>query len=72
MNLNTKDDSWLPSDACSEAREWVRSQSKTPEECWNTCQRPDWLLWLANTLKINERLIREAGCDIAETVIDNV
>ena len=31
--------------ACEDARSWCKN--KTLSEAWNTCERGDWLLWLA-------------------------
>lgn len=30
--------------ACAEARRWARG--KTLDECWRTCEKPDWMLFL--------------------------
>jgi len=38
---------WLwEREACPEAREWV--EALPPEEAWDICEEPDWLLWYAN------------------------
>ena len=39
--------------ACEEAVEWAGD--KTAEEIIDTCHRGDWLLWLANKLKVDDR-----------------
>lgn len=34
-------------EACPEALNWIRSSGKTTfRELWDSCERPDWLLWL--------------------------
>lgn len=39
-------------DACHDARVWARD--KTFEECWKTCTRPDWMLFLAESMVGND------------------
>ena len=54
-------------DACSPARDWVGD--KTLAEAWQTCQRGDWLLWLAAKANIDRRLLVLAACDCAEPAL---
>ena len=51
-------------DACKGAIEWV--WRKTPREVWRTCPRGDWLLWLAEELEVDRKLLVTADCDCAE------
>jgi hypothetical protein len=42
---DTKFQRWLAArDACYPAREWVAG--KTFAAAWDSCERPDWMLWL--------------------------
>jgi hypothetical protein len=50
--------------ACSEARQWVGDKSLP--EAWATCERPDWVLWLAGrTPGLDVKLIVKSACEIA-------
>ena len=57
-------------DACSEAVDWIgRRGSMT---AWRDCKRADWMLWAANNLGIDRKLIVLAACDCAETALKYV
>jgi hypothetical protein len=44
--------------ACLEAVEW--SMGKTAQECWDTCERGDWMLWLIKrTMRKDEVSLRK-------------
>jgi hypothetical protein len=32
--------------ACNEAIDWVKEYGGTATECWNDCERGDWMAWL--------------------------
>ena len=52
--------------ACEEAVEWVKSHGGTPAECWNDCERGDWMAWLAaKTKSITRRQLVGALADCA-------
>ena len=52
--------------ACEEAVEWVESHGGTPAECWNDCERGDWMAWLAaKTKSITRRQLVGALADCA-------
>lgn len=53
--------------ACAEATDWVGSKSLS--QAWKECPRGDWLLWLAGEVNVDRRLIVEAACRCAESVI---
>ncbi len=53
--------------ACEEARDWA--QGKTLAAAWKQCPRGDWLLWLAGKAGVDRRLVVEAACRCAESVI---
>ncbi len=56
--------------ACPEAVEWVgRRGIKT---AWRDCKRGDWMLWLAEQLNIDRKLLVLAACDCAETALQYV
>ncbi len=48
-------------DACSEAREWAGQ--RTLAEVWTECARGDWLLWLAQRLRIDRSVIVRAAVE---------
>jgi hypothetical protein len=51
--------------ACLSATEWAAGYS-TPEEAWEACERPDWLLWALNELKLrDEKKDRAFACRCA-------
>ena len=52
--------------ACSEAREWAGD--KTIEEVVETCDRGDWLLWLASRVNVDDRKLTLAKGLCANTV----
>jgi len=52
--------------ACEEAVEWARGQ-KDPEIAWQSCERADWMLWIA-AMRCERRLVVHAALDCAETV----
>jgi hypothetical protein len=51
-------------DACKDAIAWVGD--KTQSEAWATCQRGDWMLWLAVKKNVDRKLLVQAACDCAE------
>jgi hypothetical protein len=51
--------------ACTSAL--AELQSSTLENSWNTCQRPDWLLWFAARLGIDNTLLSTACLAVAGT-----
>ena len=53
--------------ACGEARH--EADGKSLEEVWATCQRGDWMLWLAQHVRVNIKLLMLAKCDCAEQAI---
>jgi len=56
--------------ACHEARH--SANNKSLEEVWSTCERGDWLLWLAAKINIDRKLIVGICCDIAEKTLCHV
>lgn len=66
----------LPRDACKDAVAWCHTQS-TYEIAWATCERADWLLWLAGRLcpglgTPEHHALVLAACDCAETALVHV
>ncbi len=53
--------------ACLEAQNWARG--KNLAAAWKKCLRGDWLLWLAAKAGIDRRLVVEAACRCAESVV---
>ena len=60
-------------EACSEAVDWVKQHGGTAQECWNDCQRGDWMNWLIatdkNFLGLTKQQIVGALADIASLVL---
>lgn len=52
--------------ACADAREWAGDM--TIEEVVATCHRGDWILWLAEKVGVDKRLLVLAGGMCANTV----
>ena len=60
--------------ACIDARKWLRSQ-ESAEKAWQSCERGDWLLWIAARLLTDDagrKLVVLAACDCAETALVHV
>jgi len=49
--------------ACWEAKEWA--DGKTLRESWNTCERGDWMLWLAARVGADRKRLVLAACACA-------
>jgi len=50
--------------ACEESLAWVGN--KTIEEVWETCQNPDWILWILTKTNLD---LTDPLCDIVESVL---
>jgi len=50
--------------ACEEAIRWYND--KDSKEAWASCERGEWLLWIAAELSVDRKLIVLAACDCAE------
>src|SRR3990172_2796305 len=50
--------------ACREAVDWYND--KDSQEAWESCNRGDWMLWIAARLEIDKKLIVLAACNCAE------
>jgi len=50
---------------CSDAREWAES-NPDPRVAWETCERGDWMLWIAARLGID---VRPLAIEIARSVL---
>jgi len=55
---------------CSEAVEWMADRA--PKDAWEQCHRGDWLLWAAELLGVDRKLLVLAACDCAETALEFV
>ena len=53
--------------ACDEAREWY--DDRPSHLAWRQCERGDWLLWIADRLGVDRKLVVLAACDCAETAL---
>lgn len=57
--------------ACADSRAWIGE--RTPEQAWEECARPDWLLWWAVRTKVNsDRAVVLAICACARMVVPYV
>ena len=52
---------------CQECLVWYHGQDS--QEAWQTCERGDWMLWVAARLGVDRKLIVLAACDCAETAL---
>lgn len=53
--------------ACKDALSWVGD--KDLPAAWTTCNRADWMFWLAHKVGIDRKIIVLAACDCAETAM---
>jgi len=53
--------------ACAEAVKWAGR--KTHKKAWGTCQRGDWLLWIAGKLNVDRKKLVLAACACARTAL---
>lgn len=51
---------------CSPAVTWI--DDKTLDEAWSTCERGDWMLWLAGSLNIDRKTLVRAANACARTL----
>lgn len=54
--------------ACREARVWLATQSD-PRAAWETCERPDWMIWYARRRDVDPKVFVRIACDCARTVL---
>ena len=54
--------------ACPDAQMWAAATPGDPSDLWSTCDRVDWLLWLAAESGIVLPVVL-AACDCARTAI---
>ena len=57
--------------ACRDALTWAATlpRDTTPEAAYAACERGDWLLWLAATVRVDRRSIVLAACACARTAL---
>jgi hypothetical protein len=49
--------------ACEDATEWVRAQTADDaQSIWDSCERGDWMLWLAGRAGVDRKLLVRAAC----------
>jgi len=53
-------------DACQPAQDWAKDKSL--QEIWDTCDQPNWLIWLLKKLEFKTRTFQELGIMFAESV----
>ena len=54
--------------ACGEALAWLKTQDD-PKHAWQTCERPDWMIWLAGRRNIDRKVLVKIACDCARTAL---
>ena len=54
--------------ACREARSWLTTQTD-PHVAWETCERPDWMIWFARRRSVERRMLVRIACDCARTAL---
>lgn len=54
--------------ACAEARLWLNTQTD-PHVAWETCERPDWMIWFARRRNVARKVLVRIACDCARTVL---
>jgi hypothetical protein len=59
-------------DACKDARRWACITNRSGYHLWRSCERGDWLLWLAAKIGVNRKLVVLTLCDCAETALQLV
>jgi hypothetical protein len=67
MDANQLQAALIRLNACSDAVAWA--EGKSLSVAWRTCQRGDWLLWLACRANVDRKLIVRATCDVAKTTL---
>jgi len=54
--------------ACNVAVPWARQYS-TLKKCWDNCERGDHLLWFAERIGIDHKILALSSCDCAERAL---
>ena len=72
--MKTKHLNWLQTnEACKEGISWIQQNNvQSLEEAWNTCERGDWLFWMAAKLGIDERKLVLCAALCAHTVVQHM
>ena len=72
--MKTEHLNWLKkNDACGGSIKWVEENNiSTLEDAWNTCNRGDWLLWMADKLGIDKHKMTICGALCAHTVVEHM
>jgi hypothetical protein len=53
---------------CDEAAEWFLIQPDA-QAAWDTCERPDWMLWYLGKTGCSQQTLVTIACRIARTVV---
>src|SRR5690554_1696751 len=69
--MKKKHFNWLQAnEACSESIGWIKQNNvQSLEEAWTSCERGDWLLWMAEELGADERKLAICAALSAHTVV---
>ena len=62
---------WLQAnEACKESIKWIKQNNiQSLENAWYTCERGNWLLWMAEKLKVDKRKLVLCAALYAHTVM---
>ena len=65
---------WLQTNkACDPSIQWIEEKNiQSLEEAWNTCERGDWLLWMATKLNVDKRKLVLCAALCARTVVQRM
>lgn len=55
--------------ACEEGYNWFMDSGLEPEQAWNRCSQPDWLVWLAGRLGIDRNKLILVAYECAKAVL---
>src|SRR5271165_7169605 len=57
--------------ACSYALAWART-TRSAKVAWASCERPDWMLWIAERCGVDRKTLVLIACACARTALQYV
>jgi hypothetical protein len=57
--------------ACPDAIDWAKGRDD-PETAWKTCERGDWLLWIAAEIGVRRQDVAGAACKCARLALEYI
>lgn len=72
--MKKKHFNWLQAnEACAESIGWIKQNNvQSLEEAWTSCERGDWLLWMAEHLGVDRRKLAICAALSAHTIVQYV